>query len=67
MNTSLRVADAYGMPVVVKVDSIIDGIIDKGNYYVAVSSLSGDCSAVYFYVFRMFVVNPLLLSRQLKV
>ncbi|EER09972.1 hypothetical protein Pmar_PMAR018617 [Perkinsus marinus ATCC 50983] len=35
VNTSLRVADAYGMPVVVKVDSIIDGIIDKGNYYVA--------------------------------
>lgn len=39
VDTSLRLADAYGMPVVVKVDSIIDAVIDKGNSYAVVSPL----------------------------
>ncbi|KAF4696612.1 Histone deacetylase complex subunit sap18 [Perkinsus olseni] len=34
VDTSLRLADAYGMPVVVKIDSAIDGVVNKGNYYV---------------------------------
>ncbi|KAF4745926.1 Histone deacetylase complex subunit sap18 [Perkinsus olseni] len=34
VDTSLRLADAYGMPIVVKIDSAIDGVVYKGNHYV---------------------------------